>query len=131
MPYIRKLGGNQGLIRGDITSIYRTIEGLPVGRTVTKAWLMVKTSVSVIDASATISKTITTTNVAGTGQIEDDGTTDSTAILRFDLTNANTIAVTAETVHLYSIQIKLDNSDIVEIETGQAVWRAEVIITSS
>lgn len=121
------LDNGLGLVRGDACSIYRVISDLPPGITITIAWLMVKTGYGVADGSATISKEITTTNVAGTGQIEDDGATGGTATLRFDLTNANTTAVAADTVYVYGIQYKLSDGTVREFEHGTVTWAAEVV----
>lgn len=129
------LDGGKGLIRGDVTAIFRTVNDLPQASdgsqiTIDKAWLMVKTAYSVLDASATISKAVTSTNIDGTGQIEDTGA-DGSGRLRFDLTNADTTVVTADTTYVYSIQVKLSNGWVQELETGTAVWRAEVVQATS
>lgn len=121
------LDNGLGFVRGDVCSIYRVISDLPSGTAVSIAWLMVKTAYSVADGSATISKEVTTTNVAGTGQIEDDGTTDGTATLRFDLTNTNTTAVTADVLYVYGIQYKLSDGTVREFEHGTVTWAAEVV----
>lgn len=121
------LDNGLGFVRGDVCSVYRVISDLPSEATVSIAWLMVKTAYSVADGSATISKEITTSNVAGTGQIEDDGTTDGTATLRFDLTNANTTAVTADVLYVYGIQYKLSDGTVREFEHGTVTWAAEVV----
>lgn len=121
------LDNGLGFVRGDVCSVYRVISDLPSGTTVSIAWLMVKTAYSVADGSATISKEITTSNVAGTGQIEDDGTTDGTATLRFDLTNTNTTAVTADVLYVYGIQYKLSDGTVREFEHGTVTWAAEVV----
>ena len=126
------LDNGLGLIRGDVFSLRRTITNLPAGVTVTKAWLMVKTAYSVADGSATISKSITSSNVAGTGQIEATGSSTSrTAVIRFDFTNTNTTAVTAAVVYVYDIQILLSNADLITIETGTATWASEVAQATS
>jgi hypothetical protein len=126
---VRQLGGKDGLVTSDIVSLRWVVGNLPNATTVTKAWLMVKTATSVADGSATISKTITTSNSAGTGHIEDDGTTDRTAILRFDLTNTNTTAVTADTTYVYGVRVLLSDGQAVEIENGTAVWRGANVKT--
>jgi hypothetical protein len=126
------LDNGLGLVRGDVFSLRRTVTGLPTGVTVAKAWLMVKTAYSVADGSATISKAITSSNVAGTGQIEVSGSgTGRVAVLRFDLTNTNTTAVTAGVVYVYDIQVLLSNADIVTIESGTATWASEVAQATS
>lgn len=117
------LDRGQGMIEGDIFSIYRTINNIPVGETVSQAWLMIKTAYSVADGSATISKQVTSSNVAGTGQIEDTGSSDQSARIRFDLTNSNTTAITADTVtYVYSIKILLSGGSALTLERGTVVF---------
>ena len=123
---VTKLDRGVGLVRGDIFSLRRTLNGL-LGRTVDEAWLMVKTGYGVADGSATISKNITGTDAPGTGQIEDSGATDGSAVVRFDFTNTNTTAVAAGTVYLYGIQALLSDGQVLELETGTAVWRDQVV----
>ncbi len=117
-----------GAVRGDIVSIRRVIDSLATGRTVTEAWLGVKTAYSVVDASALFAiKSITTTNSAGVGQIEDSGATDGSATIRFDLVNADTTAPTAGTIYYYDIQIKLDDGTELTIESGTCSWIDQVV----
>lgn len=117
-----------GATLGDIASIRRTVNNLASGRTVTGAWLAVKVSLSDADASAIFAvKNITTTNVAGTGQVEDDGTADGSAVIRFDLTNADTTAPTAGTIYYYSIKVKLDSGDELTLESGTCSWAAGAV----
>lgn len=125
------LGRGKGLVRGDIFPMRWTIDLLASGRTVTKAYLMVKPTYATVDGSATISKTITTANSAGVGQIEDDGTTDGSAILRFDFTNTNTTAPTAETVYYWDVVAILDNGEAYTVDGGTAVWSNEVVQAST
>ena len=123
---LTKLDRGIGLIRGDVFPLRRTINGLQ-GRTVEEAWLMVKTAFNVNDGSATITKTITGSDSPGTGQIEDSGSGDGTAVLRFDFSNTNTTAVTAGVRYLYSIQVLLSDGSVFELETGTAVWRDQIV----
>lgn len=125
------LGGGKGLVRGDAGPYRFTVDMIGSGRTVTKAYFMVKPTYATADGSATISKTITTANSAGVGQIEDDGATDGSAILRFDLTNANTTAPTAETVYYWDVVAILDNAEAWTIDGGTAVWANEVVQAST
>ncbi len=81
------------------------------GGSVDKAWLTVKTDpATVADASATIAKEISSTNVAGTGQVEDDGATSGVAVLRFDLTSTDTEALTAGLEYTYDLRVLMDTS---------------------
>lgn len=123
------LHGGLGIARGDVFSIRRTINKIPSSRTVVEAWLTVKAAIADVDASATFQKIITSNDVAGTGQIEDTGA-DGSAVLRFDLTAANTTAMTAGTVYYYDIQIRLDNSAILTLESGTTSAISQVTIDS-
>ena len=118
-------------VRGDICAIRRRLHRLPAGTTVTKAWLMVKGAYADDDESALISKEVTTSNVAGTGQIEDAGATDGSATIRFDLLNADTTAVVADTRYVYAIQYKLSDGQVRELESGYETWPAEVVQATS
>lgn len=114
-----------GIVRGDVFSIRRTVNKIPSSRTVAEAWLTVKAAIADADGSATFQKIITSTDVAGTGQIEDTGA-DGSAVLRFDLTAANTTAMTAGTVYYFDIQVRLDNNAILTLESGTTSAIAQV-----
>jgi hypothetical protein len=116
-----------GIVRGDVFSIGRTYTGFPYGNVVEEAWLTVKAAIADADAAATFQKIITTTNSAGTGHIEDDGAT-GTLILRFDLTSTNTLAMTADVPYFFDIQVRLDNNNILTLESGKTSARAQVTI---
>lgn len=118
-----------GIVRGDVFSIRRTVNKIPSSRTVVEAWLTVKAAVADVDASATFQKIITSTDSAGTGQIEDTGA-DGSAVIRFDITAANTTAMTASTSYFYDIQIRLDNSAILTLESGTTSATAQITIDS-
>ncbi len=82
------------IVEGDAIAIRRTINrtrsGMVSGTVLTKAWLTVKNNHDQADPGL-VQKAITTTDVPGTGQIEDDGTDDANPIVRFDLVNADTV----------------------------------------
>ncbi len=119
-----------GIVRGDSFSIRRTVNKMPPSRTITKAWLTIKSSISAVDGSAEVQKTITSTLSSGVGVIENIGT-DGSGTLRFDLTSTNTLALTAGTVYYYDIQIKFDNSDIITLEKGKTSVVEEVTKTNT
>lgn len=114
-----------GIVRGDSFSIRRTVNRIPPSRTITKAWLTLKSSISAADGSAEIQKSITGTYVGGSGVIENNGA-DGSGVIRFDLSSLNTAALTAGTVYYYDIQIKFDNDDIITIEKGETSAVEEV-----
>ena len=123
-----KLDRGLGLIRGDAFPLRRTIVNIPSGYTVTEAWLTVKSAYSDVDGSAIFQKDVTSSNVAGTGQVEDTGA-DGVAEIRFDLTTTNTEAVTAGTTYYYDIQIRITDGSVVQVvtlESGTAIWKDQV-----
>lgn len=113
-----------GIVRGNIFSLRRTITGLPSGITVSGAELTVKTSTSDADPGI-FQKTITSSNVAGTGQIEDTGSTGA-AVLRFDLGSADTLAMVANTEYYYDINITMSDASLVTVESGRTSARERV-----
>jgi hypothetical protein len=119
------LHGGLGIVRGDVFSLRRTVNKIPSARTVAEAWLTVKAAIADADGSATFQKIITTGDVQGTGQIEDDGA-DGSAVLRFDLTAANTAAMTAGTEYFYDLQLRLDNNNILTLESGKTSATSQV-----
>ena len=129
MAVTGNLHGGLGIVRGDVFSIRRTINNIPAGRTLAEGWLTVKAAIADVDASATFQKVITSSDVAGTGQIEDTGA-DGSGIIRFDISATNTLAMTAGTVYYYDVQVRLDNSDIFTLETGTTSASAQVTIDS-
>lgn len=120
------LDNGEGLVRGDKFSRYFFVNRLR-GNTLAEAWLTVKSSpTNDADGAAIFQKVITSGNVAGTGQIEDIGT-NGTANLRFDLTTANTEAMTAGTKYTYDVQVRLTTSnDILTLVKGPAVATEQV-----
>lgn len=118
------LHNGKGIVRGDQFSIRRTITGIPTGLTISAADLTLK---STIGGSALFSKSITSSNVVGTGQIEDTGAS-GVGKIRFDLTDDDTLLMVADTLYYFDIQITLDNSDIITLEHGQTSAAAQVTI---
>lgn len=116
--------------------IDRSDSGVPTGVTITKAWLTVKDAVGDADVDAIIQKEITTSDVPGTGQIEDDGTGDADFVVRFDLTRADTLAIGVETPAVkkrhFDVQILASDGYPYTPEIGK-VWchRTEVTQATS
>src|SRR3972149_1562721 len=92
-------------VLGDDVEVRRTVAKLPEDQTVAQAWLTIKEKLSDTDAAAILQKIIPTAELAGTGQIEDDGA-EGKALLRFDLTPEDTILFTPGNAYCYDVQIK-------------------------
>jgi len=98
---------------------------------ITKGWLTIKDDESDADIDAIIQKEITTSDVPGTGQLEDDGSGDGDPILRFDLVPADTRAI-GSTHRYYDIQILLSaNSSIYTGEKGEIWGEGDVTLAVS
>lgn len=109
--------GDDLLIR---RTIDRTLSNLPNGVDVTDAWMTIKAAITDLDAAAIVDKQVTTTDTPGTGQIEDDGGGDVDPVIRFDLTDIDTRAIS--TVHRkYDIQVKVTGGGIYTGEKGE-IW---------
>lgn len=98
-------------------TIRRDVPDVPTADPLTKAWMTVKTLYDDLDAAAIFQKGITTTNQAGVGHIEKDGSTDGKGLLRFDISVANADAVEGE-VRFYDIKVLMAGFGPVVIETG-------------
>ena len=111
------LHGGKGFVWGDGFAIRRDVI-VPSGLTVTKAYLTVKTNQTDNDGSALFQKSITTTNTAGTGQIEDAGSS-GTAVLRFDITSTNSQAPAKDTLVYFSLRVIYSDGTDITLENGQ------------
>lgn len=104
-------------VAGDDLEVERTISSIPAGVLIQTAWFMVKRRFDDSDAIALISKTITASNTANVGWIEDSGT-DGSGLIRFYITQAETVLLTPFSEYQYSIKIKLDNNKVNTPERG-------------
>jgi hypothetical protein len=121
MPF----GNGRGLVRGDKFPYRYRFD--TAGLTASEAWLTVKeTPASQADGSALFQKVITSTNVAGTGQIEDTGSSSGTCVVRFDITTTNSEAAVAGTKYTYDVQALFSNGDIYTLLKGPAIWTDQV-----
>lgn len=107
----------KGFVWGDGFSLRRDVI-VPPGLTATKAYLTVKTNQTDVDGSALFQKSITTTNTAGTGQIEDAGSS-GTAVLRFDITSTNSQAPAKDTLVYFSLRVIYSDGTDITLENGQ------------
>jgi hypothetical protein len=68
------------------------------------AWYTVKANISDADPGV-LQKKVTTSNVAGTGQITADGSAAGTATIRFDITSTDTTGLTAQG-YVFDVKVK-------------------------
>lgn len=117
------------IVAGDDVQVTRTVTSVPASTTITKAWFTVKAAGADADPGV-FQKAITTSDVAGTGQITDSGA-DGTGALRFDLTKTNTALLTPGVEYLYDIQVLLSNGNIATIEQGVIIARRSITAATS
>jgi hypothetical protein len=77
------------IVIGDDFTVQRTYTDVPVGGTITKAWLTIKASDRDLDVDALMQLDITTALTAN-GQITDADTTDGSIAMAFKLPRAKT-----------------------------------------
>lgn len=105
-----------GFVAGDDLEVRRGVTEVPSA--LDKAWLTIKRHDNEADAQAILQKVITTADVPGTGQIEDDGGGDGEATVRFDFTDADTLLLGGASF-VYDIKVKCSTGDkLYRIEVG-------------
>ena len=105
-----------GIVQGNVFPLHRYITGMPSSITVSSAKLTLKNLPSDPDGSAIFQLT---------ASIEDSGSS-GTATIRFDLSAANTNAMTANTQYYFDIQVTLSSGTILTIESGLTSAKASV-----
>ena len=105
------------LVGGDDIEVKRTITSVPVGSTITKAWLTIKVAEGDADPGL-LQKVITSVFVAGKGQITDDGAGDQTAVLFFEIVPADATPIGIGVIRVYDIQVKTSTGKIYTAEKG-------------
>lgn len=101
---------------GDDLDVLRTVEDIPSGLTLAKAYFTVKADLTDPDGSAVVQKTVTTASGAD-GQIEDAGA-DGTGTIRFILDNADTDAMGNRWLD-YDVVVVYSNGKSETLEVGQ------------
>lgn len=122
-----------GFVAGDDIEVSRVITEVPIGQTLTKAWLTVKRSTSDADPGL-LQKVITTTNVPGTGQVTDDADTDGSGEVRFDLTPADTVLLAipyANGTFHFDIQVMTSAGKVYTPVAGTIVGTKEITKATS
>lgn len=92
------------IVIGDDFTIQRTYTDVPVGVTITKAWLTIKSSDGQIDADALMQLDITPT-LSANGQITDADTTGGSIAMVFKLPRAKTALATPNLQYGYDVQV--------------------------
>lgn len=105
-----------GIVRGNKFPLKRIIANIPAGVTLSEAYLTLKAAYTDADPGL-FQKHITTANVSGVGRIENDGTS-GTGELRFDLTEADTEAMVADTPYFFDIKLVDSGGYLLTVERG-------------
>lgn len=96
---------------------YRPLANVNAADPLVLAILTLKANIGDADPGA-LQKKVTTSNVAGTGQIEADGsTTSGAAVVRFDFTAAQTAALSPQTF-TYDVKVKTASGAFFPISEG-------------
>lgn len=108
-------------VRGNDLDITRTVSVIPTGQTAQDAYLRVNAPTG---GTQLFEKHITSTLVSGQGQIEDTGSGDGIAIVRFEITATNSLLMTpggtatAPVNYPYGIEIRTSAGKVYEFEQG-------------
>lgn len=116
----------EGYFAGDDLDIERDVTDVDTADPLIKAWFTIKTSPSVLDASASLQKIITAAAVTGTGQITEDGSEaqgNGTATVVFQVTAAQTSTLGYATKYYYDIQVKTTSGKIYTTEVGRIQFK--------
>jgi hypothetical protein len=104
-----------GYVVGDNLEVRRMVTDLTAA--IAAAWLTIKRHAREPDTAAVVAKVITTTDVPGTGWIEEAGSPSVDGDLRFDLTPADTTALGSAS-WVYDVQLKLADGTVYTPEVG-------------
>ncbi len=116
--------GGVGIVEGEDFPWYLRYGNLR-GRSVVSAKLTIKAAYGDADPGI-FQKSITTSNVAGTGHVENTGASGGVAIMRFDINAADTEAGSVDTRYSYDVKIVLDNGEVRVPVTGPYMTQAKV-----
>ena len=93
------------------------VSGIPTGATLSTATFKVKLNETDPDSAILITKSITSSNQVGIGQIEDTGA-DTIGKIRFDLTPTDTGQLIPGTKYVYWVYITLNTGEKSCLEKG-------------
>lgn len=109
------IGADEGFYTYCSFTLVVTVTGIPVASLLSQAWLTVKTNKTDTDANAVMQKNITSSLVAGVGQISDTGATDTIGELTFLFTGAQNGALTAEHKYWFDIKIQYNSGEVLPL----------------
>lgn len=115
----------RGVTRGDSFQIIRTVDNIPEGESVTKAWLTIKLNPGRTDSEAALQKAITIVDVPGTGLIT-NGSPVGSVDLRFDISGTDWDRIVAGQLYRHDIKILTDGGGIYTCERGTFVADSEI-----
>ena len=130
----------EGLLCGETKEVV-VVPDIPAlrdeaNRTISKAWIGVKSVETAADPTVNAAFTsaggilsITTTEVAGQGQILNSG--EHSPELRFDLTSTNTVALTPHKTYHCSIKVLMSDGALYPIERFTFNTRQQVVVATS
>jgi len=125
-------GSVLSFVQGQDRTVRRTIDfsdsGFATGTTITAAWLTVKRTRSDADPGL-FQKQVSTSDVAGTGQIENSGSGDVDMVIRFDVNAADT-ALLDERPARWDLKILLSTGDFDYPQTG-ICWATRNVTTDT
>lgn len=123
------IGADEGFYVDCSFSLVISVTGIPVASLISQAWLSVKTRSTDSDANAVLQKNITSSLVAGSGQVSDTGATDTIGELTFLFTAAQTATLTAGRDYAWDVKMALNSGEILPLiqdstlTPGQSVTR--------
>lgn len=117
------------LVAGDDIEIRRTITGVPESDTLAKAWLTIK-SLPTDDDPGLLQKVVTSSFVAGQGQISDTGA-DTVGEVFFELEPADGATIGINVKRVYDIQVKTTAGNIYTAEVGTIILTQGVTASTS
>jgi hypothetical protein len=106
-------------VAGDDLDVTRTVLNVPATQTLTKAWLTFKTKASDADPGL-LQKAITSSAVAGQGQILDTGAS-GTGQLLFQLSGADTLALPVGINTAYDVKVLTSAGKVYTVEQGKYI----------
>jgi len=118
------------LVEGDNLKITRTIRNIPPGDSLAKAVMTLKANITDADPGV-LQKSITTTDVPGTGQITDSGASDLVGAVRFDFVTADTVTTLDPRDYLYDITVKTTLAAQYTVERGVFTVPTQITTTTT
>lgn len=125
----QKIGAEQGFYTYCSFVLVVTVVNIPSGSLISQAWCTLKNSASDADADAVLQKNVTTSLVAGVGQVSATGASNHTGELTFLFTPAQTSALTAGRSYAMDVKCQYDSGETLPIiqesvvVPGQAITR--------